>query len=72
MDQIDKKKIMSSSYVKINFQLITSFLMELHLSRLWDFVMQILLQCHFTPLEIVIVVGWKLIREYQGVCKCVE
>ena len=39
MDQIDKTSIndKSSSYVKIYFQLITSFLKDLHLCRIWDF-----------------------------------
>ena len=55
MDQIDKTNIndTSSSYVKINFQLITYFIKDLHLCRIWDFVMQ----NHSISLEMVIVVG---------------
>ena len=39
MDQIDKTNIndKSRSYVKIYFQLIISFLKDLHLCRIWDF-----------------------------------
>ena len=42
MVPIDKTNIndISRSYVKINFQLKTSFLKEFHLSRLWDICMQ--------------------------------